>query len=390
MAALYANEPKDTGGQMTQVKTLPGGVEVKSADRGEIEAVFATFNVIDKDGDVTFPGAFTDGDEVAISPWQHAVWSGVPPVGEGRIRQTKTEAILRGRYYLNLPAGREQFELVKARGAKQEWSYDVNVLHPPETVMFQGRKANALRRLKANEVSPVWRGAGINTRTLAVKQLVDDGMDLDEAVRLVKETPLVSEYKAAIRPHETPVTVKAWDLLHAPDGLSITDLRSIHAYVDPAGDPAATASYGFLHHHGGEANLRACLAGIATLNSTKSAGLSSVERQAVYDHLARHLEDGDRDVPELKAAGDDSNTLKYSEEGADVLSRLMAFRKRTSEVMALRRAKGKGLAAQNNDLLDWVDDEIRGVKRLLDTPQETAAEELARFIALTHELGEIA
>jgi phage head maturation protease len=377
---------------MAQHKALSAAVEVKSADRGEVEAVFATYNVIDKDGDITFPGAFSEGEEVAISPWQHELWKGAPPVGEGTIHSSGDQALLKGRFYLGTTTGRDHFELVKARGARQQWSYGFDVLHRPETVTFGGRKANALRKLKVYEVSPVFQGAGVGTTTLAVKSLVDGGMDPTEAARLVKETPLVSEYKAAIRPHETPVTVKAWDVLHAPDDLSINDLRSIHAWVDPTGDPGLKSSYGFLHHHGvgDDANLRACLAGIALLNSTKSAGLPSVERQAVYDHLARHLEDGDRDVPELKAAADDSNTLKYSEEGADVLSRLMAFRKRTSEVMALRRAKGKGLAAQNNDLLDWVDDELRGVKRLLDTPQETAAEEMARFIALTHELGEIA
>lgn len=367
-----------------QLKSL-SGVEVKSASRGEVEAVFSTFNVIDKDGDVTFPGAFTDGAEVALSPWQHAVWTGKAlPIGEGTIKTTSREAIFQGRFFINTMAGRETFELVKARGPKQEWSYDVNVLHPPETVMFQGRKANALRKLHVNEVSPVWQGAGVDTRTLAVKAN-QDGEEAASAVTAM-------EYAAAIRPHETAVTVKAWDFLAAPDNLSIDDLRSIHAWVDPTGDPSLKASYGFLHHHGvgGDANLRACLAGIAELHNVKSAHLSPAERQAIHAHLAAHLEDGDRDVPAFDEAA--AGNLEYNEEAADVLSRLNRFRVRASEVMALRRSKGKTLSPHNIDVLDWIYDEMRGLKLLLDTPQEIAAQEMARFIALTYddELGESA
>jgi len=372
-------------------KALVGGVDIKSEAKGEVSAVFSTLNVIDSDGDVTFDGAFTDGEEVVISGYGHSIWKGDVPVGEGTIRTTRSEAILDGRFFMDTMAGRETFATVKAMRGKQQWSYGFDVLHPPEQVTFRGRKANALRKLKVHEVSPVWRGAGVNTRTLAVKSLVDGGMDPTEAVRLVKETPLMTDYKAAIRPHETPVTVKAWEYPEVPDGQTIDQLRAVHAWVDPAGDPSLKSSYGFLHHDGvgGEANLRACLAGIATLNSTKSAHLSPAERQAVYAHLAQHLEDGDRDVPELKETPGDGN-LKFAEEAADVLSRVAHLRTRTSEVMALRRSKGKGLAAQNIDVLDWLQDEMRGLKRLLDTPQETAAEEYARFIALTYELGESA
>lgn len=385
---------------MAQVKSLSKGVEIKSESKGEVSAVFSTFNVIDSDGDVTFPGAFTDGEEVVISGYAHSIWKGDVPVGEGTIRTTRSEAILDGRFFMDTTAGRETFATVKAMRGKQQWSYGFDVLHAPEQVTFRGQKANALRKLKVHEVSPVWRGAGINTRTLAVKSLVDAGMNPEEAARLVKETPLVSEYKAAIRPHETPVTVKAWDSLAEPEhlgrdvggDLTIDQLRSVYAWVDPAGDPAMKGSYGFLHHHGlaGEANLRACLAGIADLNGTKGASMPAEQRQAVYAHLAQHLDDGDRDVPELKQAPGEGN-LKFPEEAADVLARLSSLRARTSEVMALRRSKGKALSAQSLDILDWLYDEMRGLRTLLDSPQEIADEEMARFVALTYtDLGETA
>ena len=34
---------------------------------GIFQAIFSRFNVIDKDGDVTLPGAFTDGQKVKIA-----------------------------------------------------------------------------------------------------------------------------------------------------------------------------------------------------------------------------------------------------------------------------------------------------------------------------------
>lgn len=356
-------------------------VEVKSASKGQVEAVFSTFNVIDKDGDVTFPGAFTDGEEVVISTYGHEVWKGGLPVGKGHIRTTRTEAILDGQFFMDTTAGRDHFEVVKAMGPRQEWSYGFDVLHQPETGMFQGRKANFLKKLKVYEVSPVFQGAGINTRTLAVKGRKDGDITPEEAVMAVPG----SEYSAAIRPHETSVTTKRWDGAQVvddiPNDATVDDLRAVHAWVDPTGDPTMKSSYRFPHHHGpgGEANLRACLTGIALLNGAKGAPeLTEAERRGVYKHLAQHLEDGDRDVPELRDEA--SGSLKFYEEAAATLAALDSLIVRTSEVMALRRKKGKAIAPTSVDVLEWIYDDMGRLRSLLDTPQEDAAREYARFV----------
>lgn len=145
------------------------GVEVKDADKGEVTAVFSTFNVIDLDGDVTLPGAFEDGTPVRISAFGHASWGSALPVGKGVIRATDTEAVLEGRFFLNTSHGRDTFEVVKEMGEMQEWSYSVE---PTKHSFgeFDGRRVQFLEKLKGpHEVSPVLAGAGINTRTLAVK-----------------------------------------------------------------------------------------------------------------------------------------------------------------------------------------------------------------------------
>jgi len=356
-------------------------VEIKSADKGQASAVFATFNVVDKDGDVTLPGAFEDGAEVLISSYQHTSWSGALPVGKGKIRTTAKEAICDMQFFMDTTAGRDTFEVVKQMGARQEWSYGFDVVEA-EWGTLDGREVQLLKKLLTHEVSPVLVGAGVNTRTLAVKSQ-------KEAARVDPATA----YNAAIRPHETRVTTKRWNATDVvgelPDDSTIDDLRAVHAYVDPNADPTKKSSYRFAHHHGvgGEANLRACLIGIAVLNGAKGDhGLTDPERKAVYDHLAQHLSDADREVPELKA--DLGGNLKYHEEAADVMARLDSLIVRTSEVMALRRSKGKALAAHSVDLLEWIYEDTRALRSLLDTPQEEAEREFARFIASQMSTGE--
>lgn len=145
-------------------------VEVKSEEKGEVTAVFATFGVRDKDGDVTAAGAFEDGADVVISAYQHQSWSGALPVGAGKIRTTKTEAILDGQFFLDTTPGLDTFRTVAKLGALGlgEWSYGYDPVkysfgeHEDERVRF-------LEQLKVHEVSPVLIGAGVNTRTLAAK-----------------------------------------------------------------------------------------------------------------------------------------------------------------------------------------------------------------------------
>lgn len=367
---------------MSQHKQL-SHVEIKSADRGEVSAVFSTFNVVDSDGDVTLPGAFTDGEEVLISSYGHTSWFGALPVGKGRIRTTKSEAILDGQFFMGTTHGRDTFAVIKALGGAQQWSYGYDVLDS-DAGKFDGRDVRLLKKLKVHETSPVLIGAGVNTRTLAVKALVERGYDTADAVRLAERTVGVSEYRAAIRPHDVPVTAKRWDSVEVleavPDGASIPDLRSIFAWADPNGDPEAKASYRFPHHHGpsGEANLRACQTGIWLINNGKS-GIPDEDRQAVYSHLASHLQDGDREPLELRAVND-ASPLKFQEQIVGAMVVNAQLRERASEVMALRAKKGKSVAAASADYLEWWYDEMSQARTVLDSPQDDAAREYLRFI----------
>lgn len=144
-------------------------IELKFPDdrpEGSVVALFSRFNVIDRDGDVTLPGAFQDGAPVRISAWGHR-WDQLP-VGKGRIVVTEDGAYLDGQFFLNTEAGKETYLTVKNLGELQEWSYGFEVVEA-EPGEFEGKPVRFLKRLRVFEVSPVLVGAGIGTQTLVLK-----------------------------------------------------------------------------------------------------------------------------------------------------------------------------------------------------------------------------
>lgn len=188
----------------TQTKQLR--FEIKDATKGEVEAVFSTFGVIDHDGDVTMTGAFEDGAAVKISAYGHASWGGFAaaalPVGRGTIRTSEKDARLLGQFFLATDAGREHFELIKAMGELQEWSYGFDVIDA-EMGEQDDQSVRFLKKLKVHEVSPVLVGAGIDTRTVAVKgegatQLELEASATNQAITLAKAAA-ASEYLRFMR-----------------------------------------------------------------------------------------------------------------------------------------------------------------------------------------------
>lgn len=154
-------------------KKALGRVEVKDAGQGLVTAVFSTFNVVDADGDVTLPGAFDDGAEWMISAYGHKSWDGALPVGKGVVRASDTEAVLEGQFFMDTVDGRETFLVVKNMGDLQEWSYSCQ----PDRWSygeFEGQQVRFLEHIvPGGEVSPVIKGAGVGTRTTAVKNNSD-------------------------------------------------------------------------------------------------------------------------------------------------------------------------------------------------------------------------
>ncbi len=160
------------GGKSTmnkQMKIVSGPITFKAdGEPGEFKAIFSTFNVIDLDRDVTLPGAFRDGQNVRVSYWGHR-WDDLP-VGRGTIQSDEKEAWINGQFFMDTEGGRETHQTVKNLGELQEWSYGFDVLES-ESGRFEDQDVQFLRKLDVIEVSPVMLGAGIGTRTEAIKSL---------------------------------------------------------------------------------------------------------------------------------------------------------------------------------------------------------------------------
>ena len=155
---------------MTERKTFTIRPEFKADEEGLLLARFATLNVVDKDGDVTLPGAFGE-QAVRMQPYGHDTAS--PSIGKGSIHEEADEAIAEMRINLKMQAGREVYESLKFDAADgkplQEFSYTFDVGKWSHG-QFEGHDVRFLESLRVHSVDPVFLGAGVETGTLSVKE----------------------------------------------------------------------------------------------------------------------------------------------------------------------------------------------------------------------------
>lgn len=318
---------------MSETKALTG-VQINDAEQGIVKAVFATFDVIDADGDVTRPGAFTDGQPVRISAYGHASWSTALPVGKGIIRTSDSEAVLDGRFFLDTQAGRDTFTTIKELGELQQWSYGFDTIEA-STGQWDGKDVQFLEKLDVHEVSPVLLGAGVNTRTLAVKAA-----------------------KAAIPAHSTATSDASWDgpAMWKRMNQDAADLKAACAWVDSSGDPDVKSSYKFIHHmvstagEVGAANITACVSGCGVLNGGMGGTtIPDADRKGVWNHLARHIRDAGATPPPLKSRDE---ALSFPDHSLCVLGDVLALVDRVqSWGTGAERKQGRVLSAANHQRL---------------------------------------
>jgi hypothetical protein len=172
----------------TEIKSFCA-IEIKDAEKGEVEAIVCTLGVVDKDEDIVRPGAIPNGAKVSVSAYGHDAIYGNAPVGKGAILIDGNKAVFKGRLFLNTTRGRETFETLKEMGSDQEWSWGFRILGaevPTEDERKQGAR-RAITKTNTFEVSPVIIGAGVGTRTLDVKGAVVPPDPTIEAARIKAE-----------------------------------------------------------------------------------------------------------------------------------------------------------------------------------------------------------
>lgn len=194
--------------------------EFKANDQGQVTAVFSRLNVVDHDGDVTLPGAFTSGAKVRISAYNHASWDGALPVGKGVIHEQGDVALLEGQFFMGTTHGKDTFETVKQLGDLGEWSYGYDVKES-EQGTHEGMPVRFLKALDVHEVSPVLLGAGIGTHTVAAKNRDRTaGLTDDDVLELADRMASVLKSKGL------PVPTTLAELVRQADSAEALEVRT--------------------------------------------------------------------------------------------------------------------------------------------------------------------
>ena len=154
---------------MSEIKNID--LEFKGDGDGKVSAVFSVFNTLDSDGDVVIPEAIKSGFKSGSVPmvWAHK-WD--MPIGKGSIEQDGEKATFKGEFFMDTESGKEAYNLVKAMGDLQQWSFGYRVNDSERGTFKQGEKeldARYLKDLSVYEVSPVLVGANQDTYTMAIK-----------------------------------------------------------------------------------------------------------------------------------------------------------------------------------------------------------------------------
>lgn len=141
--------------------------DLKLDESGHIVLAFAQMNVIDADRDVSLPGSFPT-KAVPMSAYGHTSWDGALPTGKGTIREAGEWAVFEGDFFLDTDQGRNTYNTVKAMAELQEYSYGLKPLKHSYG-QKDGINVRFLEKQDVFEVSPVLKGAGVSTHTMAIK-----------------------------------------------------------------------------------------------------------------------------------------------------------------------------------------------------------------------------
>lgn len=148
-------------------------LEIKDDGKGEVAAVFSVFDKVDSDGDIVKSGSIKSGFKSGDVPmvWAHK-WD--MPIGKGQIIQDDDKATFKGEFFMDTESGKEAYNLVKAMGDLQQWSFGFKV-DDSEYGKIQKdgsdeeESVRYLKGLTVYEVSPVLVGANQETYTMAIK-----------------------------------------------------------------------------------------------------------------------------------------------------------------------------------------------------------------------------
>lgn len=335
-------------------KTWAAPVEIKADgdDAGAFSARIATLNVIDKDNDVTMKGAFEGSDPVRVSRFNHssAVRDDLP-VGVATIQEVGDQVIAEGQLNLDTVGGRDLYDTLKfeaKNNVASEWSYGFTV-EESEDGEQDDQKVRFLRRLKAFEISPVMRGAGMDTATLAVKTATDFGdlplYDRDYAWNSSAALGRVRKWASSDGSGDKdtmdwPKYSKAF-FWYDPDDdesfggfkLPFADITDGKLWAVPRGIFAAAAA------------IQGARGGVDIDQESEDHVKDVIDRY--YQKMRESFDDESIIVPWAKSA----EGLSMKHEGDLALTAIDAYRERVALLAELRLKEGRALSAANRKRL---------------------------------------
>ncbi len=258
-----------------------------TGDAGEYEGYFSILGNLDDGGDIIEPGAFGKTIQERANrikvfyahDWEKLI--GPPPTV---LREDARGLYAAGRLTLKSFWGSEVWALMKD-GALTEGS----IGYRPVKFDFETREGmdwpiRHLREVMLFEVSPVPLGMNALTSVRAVKRAV------------------LAAMKAAIPPKKTDMAPEdtTWDAAAVlKDVEGAAQLRLVHAWVDPDGDPDVKGSYKLPHHlASGQVVWRGVSAcGAVMMGSRGGANIPDADMPGVRKHLEAHYAQFEKTPP---------------------------------------------------------------------------------------------
>tara|TARA_R100001463_G_scaffold90065_5_gene144820 strand:- start:3765 stop:4979 length:1215 start_codon:yes stop_codon:yes gene_type:complete len=296
-------------------------LEIKDDGKGEVAAVFSVFDKVDSDGDIVKSGSIKSGFKSGDVPmvWAHK-WD--MPIGKGQIIQDDDKATFKGEFFMDTESGKEAYNLVKAMGDLQQWSFGFKV-DDSEYGKIQKdgsddeESVRYLKGLTVYEVSPVLVGANQETYTMAIKSNNE----------LVEQ---IAEAKA----------VMTTESMNQPDPEEEAPAEEVPAEEVPVEEAPAEE---------------------VEVEEAPAEEDSDEE----IDEIDTEFEEVEEEEKELKVSEEVTKT--FSEEVKDVLAALDDLITRAKAISHLRQKDGRKLGAKATEALRTVQDDLSDAWAELDS-----------------------
>ena len=307
-------------------------LEIKNDEKGEVAAVFSIFDKVDSDGDIVKAGSIKSGFKSGDVPmvWAHK-WD--MPIGKGQIEQDDDKATFKGQFFMDTESGKEAYNLVKAMGELQQWSFGFKV-DDSEYGKFkkdgsdEEEDVRFLKGLTVYEVSPVLVGANQETYTMAIKSNTELLEELSE-----EKAVMTTESMNQPEPEEETEEVEEAPVEEAPAEEVIDEVDTEFEEVS-----------------------------------------EEVEADPEAEDIAE--ETAEEEEKDLKVSEDVNKT--FSEEVKDVLAALENLITRAKAISSLREKDGRKLGEKATEALRAVQDDLSDAWAELDSfVDEFGAEEVS-------------